>query len=99
MRPAELPQRDPLVRGPAVDHEKAAEILAEHLLGDARAAAPGDLEDGHQRARRCPEPGAAFGLAPAGLIGVHHRLLSDVLARFLDWRGQCLADFALDVAD
>jgi len=99
MRPADLPQLYPLVRGPAVDHEEAAEILAEHLLGDARAAAPGDLEDGHQCARRGPEPSAAFGLAPAGLVGVHHRLLAHVLAGFLDWGRKRLADFALDVAD
>lgn len=90
---------DPLVRGPAVDHEEAAGILAEHLLGDTRAAAPGDLEDGHQRARRGPEPGVAFGLAQAGLVGVHYRLLAEVRARLLDWRGQRLADFALAVAD
>ena len=67
--------------------------------GSAHAAALGDLEDGHQRARRGPEPGAAFGLAPASLVGVHHELLADVLARFLDWRGQSLADFTLDIAD
>ncbi len=100
MSPAELMfgARPPVVGAVAVAHQHAART-AKDCVRSLGGAPPMDHEDGDGRRHYGPQPGLAACLAPAGLVGVLHRLLDDERPRLFERRRESCARDALTTDD
>ena len=88
--PADLTQfqRQLAVDRPAIATDDAVDRLAQQGLKALEVSSQVNHEEGHRRGRRRPEPAFLPLLAPAGLVGVLHRGVTDRRLGLLVRRGQ-----------
>ncbi len=101
MRPADLPQFQGqlAVRRPAVATDNAGDRFAQEGVRALKAAAQMNHEEGDRRGRSRPQPALLSLLAPAALVGVLHRGLTDRCLCLLIRTGQGSARLSFQRGD